>query len=266
MRAQLAAAGLDWIVPDWPAPRGVCALATTRQGGVSRGPYATMNLGFATGGRASGDDPASLAANRRRLALFLPADPMWLDQVHGTAVADTDGSRRTLRVADAAIATTPGVVCAVLAADCLPVLLADRNGAAVGIAHCGWRGLAAGIIENAVRAMRIEGAGLLAWLGPAIGPRAFEVGADVHAAFCDDDPGAAVCFVSCRPGKWLADLTALARRRLARAGVVAVYGGGICSYSEPSRFFSYRRERDTGRMATMIWLARDQRAPAARRV
>ena len=250
----LREARLDWIVPDWPAPERVRALATTRTGGVSAGAYATMNL--ARGGR---DDPAALDENRRRFERFLPALPVRLAQVHGAAVATLHGATAASPTADAAVTREVGVVCSVLTADCLPVLVTDRAGSAVGIAHAGWRGLAAGVIEATVDALARIGAdsrNLIAWLGPAIGPSAFEVGTDVYAAFCDSDPGADAFFAAGRPGKWHADLYGLARRRLGRAGIATVHGGGYCTYSESERFFSYRRERDSGRMATAIWLAR----------
>jgi len=247
------AAGVDWIVPAWAAPPNVRAFATTRNGGASAGPYATMNLG-----RSGADDRAALAENRRRLAAHLPAPPVWLQQEHGVAVA-TLGPRApdAPPIADAAVTRAPGVVCAVLTADCLPVLFANRAGTAVGIAHAGWRGLAAGVLEATVAALAAPDAGpgdLYAWLGPAIGPAAFEVGADVVAAFCTADPGAAANFVPHRAGKWHADLEALARQRLAAAGVAAVTGGGFCTHTDGARFFSYRRERESGRMAALVWL------------
>ena len=252
--AEIRDAKLDWIVPVWPAPAHVCALATTRSGGVSVGPYATMNLG--RGGR---DDPAALAENRRRFERFVPARPIPLAQVHGAGVATLHRATTTSPTADAAVTREAGVVCSILPADCLPVLVTDRAGSAVGIAHAGWRGLAAGVLEATVDALTRLGADagdLLAWLGPAIGPTAFEVGADVYAAFCDADPGAAAHFAAGRPHKWHADLYGLARRQLARVGVTHVDGGGCCTYADTARFFSYRRERDSGRMATAVWLAR----------
>ena len=252
LAAELRAARLDWIVPAWPAPGNVCALATTRAGGVSAGAYATMNL--ARGGR---DDPGALAENRRRFERFLPAPPVPLAQVHGAAVAILDRATTASPTADAAVTRERGVVCAVLTADCMPVVVTDRAGNAVGIAHAGWRGLAAGVLEATVDALVRIGAdrrGMLAWLGPAIGPAAFEVGPDVYAAFCDGDPGAAAFFAAGRPGKWHADLYGLARRRLEAAGVASIHGGGECTYTDAARFFSYRRERDSGRMATAVWL------------
>lgn len=253
LRAQLSDAGLDWIVPDWPAPSHVCAVVTTRSGGVSAGPYATMNLG-----RNVGDEATSVAENRRRFEAFLPAQPAWLNQVHGTTVASFPASAPP-GPADAAVTREPGVVCSIMTADCLPVLFTDRSGSVAGVAHAGWRGLAAGVLDASVAALAnlgVRPGELLAWLGPAIGPAAFEVGADVHSAFCDVDVGAAPCFVPHRKGKWHADLYGLARRSLARAGVTSVHGGGFCTLSDTARLFSYRRERDSGRMATAVWLAR----------
>ena len=258
LAAELRAAHLDWIVPEWPAPPAVCAVATTRSGGVSTGAYATMNLG--RGGR---DDPAALAENRRRFERFLPSPPVPLSQVHGAAVAILDRTTAATPTADAAVTRERGVVCAVLTADCMPVVVTDRKGSAVGIAHAGWRGLAAGVLEATLAALRRLGADrgdLIAWLGPAIGPGAFEVGADVYAAFCADDPGATPFFAAGRPGKWHADLYGLARRRLTGAGVASIHGGGECTYTGTARFFSYRRERDSGRMATAVWLAEPEDA------
>ncbi len=262
LAARLAAAGLDWIVPDWPAPAAVGALSTTRSGGVRR-----------RGRRSTSGSPARCAPaptradavrhNRRRLDAFLPSSPVWLDQVHGPGVAVLDAAsaaaaRAQPPVADAAVTRERGVVCAALTADCLPVLFADRRGRAVGVAHAGWRGLAAGVLEATVAALDRLGApagDLCAWLGPAIGPRAFEVGADVRDAFVAADADAVACFVAHGPGKWHADLYGLARRRLAAAGVHAVHGGEHCTWSDGARFFSYRRDRDSGRMATLVWLA-----------
>jgi YfiH family protein len=242
----------DWIVPDWPAHANVRAFITTRAGGTSDGPYATFNLGLRTA-----DDPARVAANRAALRSLLPAEPVWLKQVHGTRVIEADGAPPE-READAAVAHKAGIVCAVLVADCVPVLLADRAGSTVAVAHAGWRGLAGGVIENTVRAMRRAPGDLLAFLGPGIGPRAFEVGADVRDAFLGDDPDARDAFVPRVPGKWLADLFTLARLRLSRAGVPHVSGGGLCTHSNPARFFSHRRNPVTGRMAAVIWRAAEQ--------
>lgn len=238
----------DWIVPDWPVPRRVRALITTRNGGVSSGPYASMNLGLRVD-----DDASSVAANRRALRQFLPAEPSWLNQVHGTKVVDAADISTPVE-ADASIAASPGCVSAIMVADCLPVLFAHRSGSAVAAAHAGWRGLAAGVIENTVRALDTDPKDLLAYLGPAIGPAAFEVGAEVRNAFIAVDPAAASAFRACKPDKWLADLFELARQRLASAGVTRVYGGGHCTYSDPARFFSHRRDKVSGRMAALIWI------------
>lgn len=257
---RLRHADLDWIVPDWPVPPSVNALVTTRTGGVSSGPYATMNLG-----RSSGDDPAALTENRRLLDAWLPSSPVWLDQVHGATVARLGTTSVAMApVADAAVTRERGVVGAVLTADCLPVLFADRAGSAVGIAHAGWRGLAAGVLEATVAALGDLGTHadeLVAWLGPAIGPAAFEVGNDVRDTFCALDTGAATCFLRHGERKWLADLYGLARRKLAAAGVAGVSGGGFCTLTDTARFFSYRRERDSGRMAALLWLAPEPPAP-----
>jgi len=251
------------IVPEWSAPSAVHALVTTRAGGVSAGPFGLqdgspggLNLGLHVG-----DDPAAVSENRARLERILPAPVRWLEQVHGTAVHDADAPwNGTLPVADAAVTLRPGVVLAVMTADCLPILLADEDGRGVGVAHAGWRGLAAGVAEATVDALRARlgpDARLTAWLGPAIGPSAFEVGDEVRQAFCDDDLAAASAFVpGAAPGKWWADLYALARRRLAARGVVQVGGGQACTVTAPQHFYSHRRDRRSGRMASLIWLAR----------
>lgn len=239
------------VRPDWPAPPRVCALSTTRRGGVSPPPYDTLNLGDHTG-----DDPAAVAENRARLraAAGLPEEPRWLRQVHGTAVAAAHKVTAPV-AADAAWTDRPGVVCAVLTADCLPVLLAAGDGSAVAAAHAGWRGLAGGVLEAAVAALTARASvPPLAWLGPAIGPEAFQVGPKVREAFVAEDPEAAESFRPDAEGRYRADLFALARRRLYSCGVTAVYGGGLCTWSSPERFFSYRRDGETGRMATLIWL------------
>jgi len=237
----------EWIVPDWPAPRRVRALVTTRAGGVSTGAYASLNLGARVG-----DDPASVTRNRELLRRCLPAEPRWLKQVHGTAVIDPARTAAETE-ADGAVTREGEVICAALTADCLPVLLCERAGAVVGIAHAGWRGLAAGVVENTIRAMRVPPSDLIAYIGPGIGPRAYEVGADVRDAFVRSDPGATAAFVSRDGAKYEADLYALARRRLRAQGVEAIFGGGFCTSSDP-RFFSFRRDRITGRMASLIWL------------
>ena len=240
---------LDLIRPDWPAPARVHALTTTRAGGVSEGSWSSFNLAVHVQ-----DAPAAVTENRRRLraALKLPAEPLWLTQVHGTAIASADNGPGC--EADGGYADRPGVVCAVLTADCLPVLLCSRSGDEVAAVHAGWRGLAGGVVEAALDRFRAQPDEMLAWLGPAIGPAAFEVGDEVRQVFLVDDPGAEVAFRSNRPGHWLADLYVLARRRLARQGVTAVYGGGLCTYSDAERFYSFRREPVTGRMASLIWI------------
>jgi polyphenol oxidase len=240
----------DWLIPDWPAPANVRAFATTRAGGVSKGAYASMNLGT-----RSGDDPANVMRNRLIVHEHLPQMPGWLAQCHGVDVVDLDGESAADRPADAAVATKAERVCSVLTADCLPVLLCKANGTSVGIAHAGWRGMAAGVIENTVAALRADRGDVIAWLGPAIGPDAFEVGPEVRAAFMAVDAAADSAFRVHREGKYMADLYALARQRLARAGVTRVFGGGFCTLHESERFFSYRREKQSGRMGSFIWIA-----------
>ena len=253
-----ANAALDLIAPAWSGPHRVRALFTTRVGGLSTGGAASLELGPA---RLPADTrDGAVVENRRRLRALLPAEPVWLHQVHGTHVVSLDraGAAQARAVppeADAAVTREALLVLTVRVADCLPVLLADRAGSVVAVAHAGWRGLAAGVLEATVAAMDVAPSDAAAWLGPAIGPTAFEVGRDVYDAFCAHDPAAAACFAPQRDGKWLADLAALARRRLAGLGVrdIAVHGG--CTYSDPARYFSYRRDRATGRMALAAWLA-----------
>lgn len=245
----------QWIRPDWPAPAGVEALITTRAGGVSQGPWGADGAGGMNLGEGS-DAPQDVAANRRRLRAALPAEPCWLNQVHGTVVVDAQ-SAPPRPSADAAFATAPGLVCCVLVADCLPVLLTDRHGRGVAAAHAGWRGLAGGVIQNTVAALRgalgDPAAPLLAYLGPAIGPGHFEVGPEVLEAMRRTLPDAGAAFAPHVPGKWRADLFALARQALAQVGVTAVHGGGMCTMSDPARFYSYRRSSPTGRQAALIW-------------
>jgi len=237
----------DWIVPDWPAPANVKAFITTRAGGSSIGPYAGLNLGLRTD-----DDPLAVEANRRRLRAALPGEPKWLRQVHGCEVVDAD-ALAGVPEADAAVARSANTVCAVLVADCIPVLLADRAGSAVAVAHAGWRGLARGVLERAMERLDRPPEELLAYLGPGIGPGAFEVGADVRDAFLAGDAQAEAAFRPRSPGKWMADLFLLARQRLARCGVTRIHGGDLCTHSDPRRFYSYRRDGATGRMAALIW-------------
>ena len=239
----------DWIVPDWAAPARVRAFVTTRAGGVSEGEYAAMNLGY-----SSGDDPARVARNREILRAALPGDPPYLRQVHGTEVADLDQPAEGQRTADAAVTACPGVVAGVLTADCMPLLLTDSAGTRVAVAHAGWRGMAAGVIERTVESFGGAAGGLLAWMGPTIGPDAFEVGPEVREAFLAADAAAGAAFVPGKPGKYMADLYALARQRLARSGVRAISGGGFCTFHEPARFFSYRRVAQSGRLGTFIWI------------
>ena len=255
---------------DWGAPANVHAFTTLRFGaGRSHAPFDTFNLGNARA--ADGDDPEAVARNRAELVerAGLPSAPRWLRQVHGTRVLRLDAARTQPHPgpplegegaeaepeADAAVTVTPGVVLAILTADCLPVVLAARDGSEVGVAHAGWRGLAAGVLEATVVAMRAAPADLVAWLGPAAGPQAYEIGSEVFDAFVPRDPRAESAFTATRPGHWRVDLYALARQRLADAGVGAAHGGGLCTISEPQRFFSHRRDRRSGRMATLAWIA-----------
>ena len=243
-----------WISPDWPAPKLVRALSTTRNSGYSVAPYASFNLSDYVGDAAD-----AVARNRTQLQeqANLPSTPHWLRQVHGTRVLDLDisaGQTTPPPEADAVITTARGVVCAIQTADCLPLLLCDVAGTRVGAVHAGWRGLANGVIEAALTRLNIPAAQILAWLGPAIGAGAFEVGDDVRDAFVNADPEASRCFRVHAPGKWHADLYELARMRLQRAGVTRVYGGEWCTFHDTQNFFSYRREGVTGRMATLIWL------------
>lgn len=246
----------DWLVPDWPVHPRVRAFVTTRQGGVSQGPYATLNVG---GSGTPPDDAAAVTENRRLVAQHLPAPPTWLHQVHGSDVATLAAPMLDAPVADAAVTRTAGVPLAVRIADCLPIFLAARDGSAIGVAHAGWRGLAAGVVERTLEALQTDPSRVAAWIGPGIGPDRFEVGDDVHAAFVEDDRGAVAHFHRPRAGKWLADLPAIARRRLAARGVREVHGGHWCTATESERFFSYRRDRTTGRMAAIIWIEPEAR-------
>jgi len=244
LAARLADSGLDWIVPDWPAPQNVHALSTTRNG---RG-----GGEFDLSSRRPDAEDAWIELGR-----WLPAAPVRLAQVHGTIICNVDAlGGQSSPQADGAVTRRVDTVCAIRSADCLPVLFTNRDGNVAAAAHAGWRGLAAGVLEAAIAALRVEPADVLVWLGPAIGPRVYEVGGDVLAACCAADPSAASCFTPQRSGKWLADLYALAEQRLARAGVTAIHGGGQCTFSESSRFHSHRRDgAAAGRMATAIWIA-----------
>lgn len=235
----------DWIQADWPAPGNVRALSTTRSGGVSGGPWSSFNLGT-----RCGDDESDVLRNRALLEEDLPAPVHWLTQVHGATVVRHGGRLGFEPEGDALVAFRPGRVCAVLTADCLPVLFCNRAGDRVAVAHAGWRGLACGVLQAAVSALDEDPAKLMAWMGPAIGPGAFEVGPDVAEAFPNEFPQG---FTPHRD-RFLLDIYTLARSQLAAAGVDAVFGGGFCTVSEPERFFSYRRDSLTGRMASVIWL------------
>jgi YfiH family protein len=239
----------DSIIPAWPAPRGVRALSTTRRGGVSAAPYDSLNLAL-----HCGDDPVAVRRNRELLAqrLALPGEPMWLTQVHGCRVARA-GVAAPLCQADASYTEDAGLICVVLTADCLPLLLCNWAGSRVAAVHAGWRGLAGGVIEAAVASFPDLPGDLLAWMGPAIGPEAFEVGAEVLEAFVEGDPWCEQAFRA-RGSRWLADIYALARRRLQRLGVGFIGGGDLCTVSAPDRFYSYRRDGTTGRMASLIWI------------
>ncbi len=238
----------DWIVPDWPAPARVKACVTTRTGGVSVAPFDSLNLGTHVD-----DDPVAVANNRQRLVSQLCCKPAWLQQVHGIDVVEA--APETVAEADASWTATTGIACTVMTADCLPALFCDRTGSRVAAAHAGWRGLAAGVLEATLDALAIAPEDTLVWLGPAIGPQAFEVGAEVREAFVNQHAQAAQAFsASVNPGRYMADIYELARIRLAARGVVAVHGGGFCTYTDP-RFYSYRRAARTGRFASLIWLS-----------
>jgi polyphenol oxidase len=240
----------EWVTPEWPAPSRVRAFVTTRHGGVSAGEYASLNLGT-----RGGDDPRNVAANRLIVRDHLPAMPRWMAQVHGAAVCDLDAlGNHDTATADAAVTRVAGTVGVVLTADCMPLFLCDRAGTRAGVVHAGWRGMAAGVIENAVAALGADPREVLAWMGPAIGPTAFEVGSEVREAFLAAGPEADAAFAPHGAGQFMADLYALARVRLARAGVSEVHGGGFCTYREPQRFFSYRRVPASGRMGAFIWM------------
>ncbi|WP_411385663.1 peptidoglycan editing factor PgeF [Pseudomonas sp. MPB03] len=239
----------DWLIPDWPAPARVKACVTTREGGASLAPFDSLNLGDHVG-----DDPTAVAENRRRLTDPFAITPAWLQQVHGIVVVEADPTQ--VATADASWTATPGIACTAMTADCLPVLFCNRAGTRVAAAHAGWRGLANGVLEATLDSLAVPADEILAWLGPAIGPQAFEVGPEVREAFIAQLPQAAQAFVaSPNAGKCLADIYALARLRLAARGITAVYGGGFCTVTDP-RFFSYRRNPRTGRFASLIWIER----------
>ena len=247
----------NFLIPDWPAPANIKAFTTTRASGASEGPYASFNIATHVN-----DDNQRVLQNRAYLkrALNLPAEPMWLDQVHGMhavngAEVPSENSSsidHALIKADASFCYDTDRVCVVMTADCLPVLICNRQGTKVAAVHAGWRGLQAGVIENTIDALQENPADLLIWLGPAIGPRAFEVGDEVRLAFVNDMPDTAQAFEASKPGHWLADIYLLARIRLRQKGVNEIYGGGLCTYTDSSRFYSYRHDGDTGRMASLI--------------
>ena len=240
---------MNWLTPDWPAPASVRACVTTREGGVSEAPFDSLNLGDHVDDRLE-----AVAENRRRLTDHFSIKPAWLQQVHGIAVAQADPG--IVATADASWTATPGIACAAMTADCLPALFCNRAGTRVAAAHAGWRGLAAGVLEATLDTLDVPAEDVLVWLGPAIGPKAFEVGPEVREVFINQLPEAAEAFVpSDNAGKFMADIYMLARLRLAERGVTAVYGGGFCTVTDP-RFFSYRRASRTGRFASLVWLTR----------
>ncbi len=242
---------MNWIKPDWPAPKQVKAISTTRRGGYSQAPFDSLNLGTHVE-----DDLATVLNNRAKLkqALSLPSEPVWLEQSHSTQVVDADNNASPL-TADASVSHQSGKVCIVMTADCLPVLLTNNAGTMIAAAHAGWRGLNDGILESTINRMQSPPEDIIAWLGPAIGSEHFEVGGEVREAFMKQHKESVQAFVAGEnEDKWFADIYKLARIRLAAMGVSRVYGGGYCTYADKERFFSYRREAMTGRMASLIWL------------
>lgn len=243
---------IKFITPSWPAPANVKALQTTRIGGVSKAPYASLNLGAHVN-----DDAIAVAQNRQLLSPYLPSEPVWVNQVHGVEVIDAAQSS-CLQNADASFTTKSNVVCVTMTADCLPVLLCDKAGTVVAAVHAGWRGLCDGAIEAAINKMPARPSDILAWLGPAIGPSAFEVGDDVRQQFMQQDSVAVQAFKQ-HGDKWFCNMVLIAKQRLNKLGVTEVYGGGInedfCTYTDAARFFSFRRDNVTGRMASLIWLS-----------
>ncbi len=250
--SSLECADFNVIVPDWPAPANVKALQTTRLGGVSRAPFASLNLGAHVD-----DDPISVAKNRQFLNRYLPSEPLWLNQVHGPDVLDA-AQAQAFSKADASFATQKNVVCGIMTADCLPILLCDQAGTVVAAVHAGWRGLCGGVIEATVNQLPVNTSEILAWLGPAIGSYAFEVGEEVRAQFMVHDKRAAQAFTPYST-QWLCDLYLLAQQRLRALGVTHIYGGSVnedfCTYRDEARFFSFRRDKITGRMASLIYLS-----------
>ncbi|MCG3730076.1 peptidoglycan editing factor PgeF [Vibrio cincinnatiensis] len=240
---------MDKIIPNWPAPDNIKAFASTRIGGVSPPPYHGLNLGTHVG-----DDPKLVLRNREWLQMMshMPSSPIWLNQTHSTNVVEVEQPTKVILDADGLFTASPRVVCSVMTADCLPVLITNTQGTQVAAVHAGWRGLAGGIVENAMQ--KLTGHPLV-WLGPAIGTQAFEVGDEVREAFCDHDGDAALAFLpTSRQGKWLADMVKLARLRLAKLGIDQVYSCDLCTYQHPQQFYSYRRDGITGRQASFIWI------------
>ena len=239
----------DWLIPDWPAPAGIKSCVTTRSGGVSVAPHDSFNLGDHVD-----DDPRAVAANRLRLTSELHIEAAWLKQVHGVAVAEADPTQ--VVEADASWTATPGIACTIMTADCLPALFCNRAGTRVAAAHAGWRGLASGVLEAAAESLQVAPSEILVWLGPAIGQPSFEVGAEVREAFISGHPQTDEAFIpSKNPGRFMADIYALARLRLAAFGITAVYGGGFDTVTDP-RFYSYRQSARNGRFASLIWIDR----------
>ncbi len=248
----------SFIIPNWPAPANVKALQTTRIGGISQAPYASLNLAAHVG-----DHRVAVAHNRQLLNQYLPSEPVWINQIHGIKAIDA-ATAGGVQAADAAYTAKANVVCVTMTADCLPVLLCDEAGTVVAAIHAGWKGLLDGVIENTINTMQaasrtatnqaLNTQHLMAWLGPAIGPQAFEVGSEVRATFIAVDANATLAFKALGPNKWLCDLFLLARQRLNTLGVTQIYGGNLCTYTDATRFYSYRRDHVTGRMASLIWL------------
>lgn len=240
-----------YLIPNWPAPKNIKAYFTLRMDGQSKPPYESFNLG-----KHSGDNENVVAANRKQLMQELNLDqpPVWLNQVHGNQVVSADAVINTTS-ADALYTQQKNLVCAILTADCMPLFLCDREGTVVALAHAGWRGLAAGVIENTVAAMKIPAENILAWMGPAMGPQKFEVGPEVREIFLSVDKAAEIAFAPLPNQKWLANIYLLAQQRLQKSGVTAIYGGDHCTYTEKEKFFSYRRDgKQSGRMAALIWI------------
>lgn len=243
---------LAFIQPIWPAPKNIHAIQTTRQGGFSQAPYDGFNLAMHVG-----DNALTVAKNRQLLNPFLPTEPVWVNQVHGIDVLDAAKST-CLENADASFSRQKNVVCVTMTADCLPLLLCDKQGAIVAAVHAGWRGLCEGVIEATIKKMAVPSADILVWLGPAIGPESFKVGEDVRSAFIENSPQAEQAFIDKGHGKWLCDLYQLAKQRLQTIGVTQIYGASVnenfCTFKQSDQFFSYRRDQTTGRMASLIWL------------